>query len=232
MTISKELADKVLRADLNNIKAKVKGGKTLTASERAIISRHAGGSSPVSEPRGSDSPGGSNTGSRRGEKVNVTKLAYLLGVSRQTVYNWRKDPESPQPDGDGNYPLELWLEFVKNKGRDNGSNLTETQLKNRRLLAQCKKLEAELLILQGRWIPRPVVSRYMEDVFVSCRSRVMASTMDDMSKEEILNELTRLQSADRVVARTQEIGRELQGLETSSEDDGIGVVGEEPEVIE
>ena len=166
------------------------------------------------------------------EKVNATKLAYLLGVSRQTVYNWRKDPESPQPDGDGNYSLELWLEFVKNKGRDNGSNLTETQLKNRRLLAQCKKLEAELLILQGKWIPRNVVGRYMEDVFVSCRSRIMASTMDDISKDEILNELTRLKSAERVVARSGEIGRNVSSLEATPEDDGGGMGGETPETFE
>ncbi len=89
-----------------------------------------------------------------------------------------------------------------------------------------------MLILQGRWIPRNVVGRYMEDVFVSCRSRVMASTMDDISKDEILNELTRLKSAERVVARSREIGRDVSSLEAAPEDDGGGMGGETPETFE
>ncbi len=41
MTISKEIADKVLRADLNNIKAMVNAVKTLTAIEPSLLAAHA-----------------------------------------------------------------------------------------------------------------------------------------------------------------------------------------------
>ena len=110
--------------------------------------------------------------------------------------------------------------------------MSEQDLKNRRLLAQCKKLEAELLILQGKWIPRTAVARYMEDVFTSCRSKIMASTMDEISKDETLNELERLKRAERGVARSSEIGRDISSMETTAEIDGNGMGGEAPETFE
>jgi len=166
------------------------------------------------------------------DKVTLTRIASLLGVSRQALYNWKIEKDAPQPDANGNYSLGEWLSFVQKKGKKGRNDVSEQELKNRRLLAQCKKLEAELLILQGRWIPRKSVARYMEDVFTSCRSKIMASQIDDISKDDILNELTRLKSAERVVARVDEVGRDVSSLETPAEVDSDGMGGETPEAIE
>ena len=165
------------------------------------------------------------------DKATLTRIASLMGVSRQSLYNWRIEPGAPQPDKEGNYSLGEWLSWVQVNNKKGKGDVSEQELKNRRLLAQCKKLEAELLILQGKWIPRTAVARYMEDVFTSCRSKIIASTMDDISKDEILNELTRLKSAERVVASSDEIGQDVSSLETPAEVDGNGVGGEAPETF-
>ena len=89
MTISREIADKVLRADLNNIKAKVKAGKTLTASERAIIAAHAGGTNPANLPEGG----------RAGSKA---ELARALGLNRSQLQNLEKKEGFPKSDDAGN----------------------------------------------------------------------------------------------------------------------------------
>ena len=166
------------------------------------------------------------------DKATLTRIASMLGVTRQSLYNWKAEEGAPEPDADGNYSLGEWLSFVQKKGKKGRGDVSEQDLKNRRLLAQCKKLEAELLILQGKWIPRTAVARYMEDVFTSCRSKIMASTMDEISKDETLNELERLKSAERVVARSSEIGRDISSMETTAEIDGNGMGGEAPETFE
>ena len=56
--------------------------------------------------------------------------------------------------------------------------------------------------------------------------------MDEISKDETLNELERLKSAERVVARSSEIGRDISSLETTAEVDGNGMGGETPETFE
>ena len=94
-------------------------------------------------------------------------------------------------------------------------------LPDRKLLGQCLKIEAELEILKGNWIPKGLVKRFMEDVFTACRSKILHSQMDEQAKDQVLNELTRLNesnfgletSADRTEG-------DLQGVVASSEVDG------------
>ena len=94
-------------------------------------------------------------------------------------------------------------------------------LRDRKMLGQCLKIEAELEILKGNWIPKGLVKRFMEDVFTACRSKILHSQMDTQAKDEVLNELTRLNeqnlglepSADRTEG-------DLQGVVASSEVDG------------
>ena len=205
MEIDSKLAQKVLDADLANMAKRVNEGKNLTANQRAHFMQ-ATGQMPLPET---------------GLAKNKVELAAILGVARQTIYKWTKLDEAPSPNQDGTHNIADWLAFVKMrhlKGADEEGGMA---LPDRKLLGQCLKIEAELEILKGNWIPKGLVKRFMEDVFTACRSKILHSQMDTQAKDEVLNELTRLNeqnlglepSADRTEG-------DLQGVVASSEVDG------------
>ena len=93
-------------------------------------------------------------------------------------------------------------------------------LPDRKLLGQCLKIEAELEILKGNWIPKGTVKRFMEDVFTACRSKILHSQIDEQAKDEILNELTRLnESSFGLAASADRTEGDLQGVVASAEVD-------------
>ncbi len=180
MEIDSKLAQKVLDADLANMAKRVNEGKNLTANQRAHFMQ-ATGQMPLPET---------------GLAKNKVELAAILGVARQTIYKWTKLDEAPSPNQDGTHNIADWLAFVKMrhlKGADEEGGMA---LPDRKLLGQCLKIEAELEILKGNWIPKGLVKRFMEDVFTACRSKILHSQMDEQAKEEVLNELTRLNESN------------------------------------
>ena len=180
MEIDSKLAQKVLDADLANMAKRVNEGKNLTANQRAHFMQ-ATGQMPLPET---------------GLAKNKVELAAILGVARQTIYKWTKLDEAPSPNQDGTHNIADWLAFVKMrhlKGADEEGGMA---LPDRKLLGQCQKIEAELEILKGNWIPKGLVKRFMEDVFTACRSKILHSQMDEQAKDEVLNELTRLNESN------------------------------------
>ena len=180
MEIDSKLAQKVLDADLANMAKRVNEGKNLTANQRAHFMQ-ATGQMPLPET---------------GLAKNKVELAGILGVARQTIYKWTKLDDAPSPNQDGTHNIADWLAFVKMrhlKGADEEGGMA---LPDRKLLGQCLKIEAELEILKGNWIPKGLVKRFMEDVFTACRSKILHSQMDEQAKDEVLNELTRLNESN------------------------------------
>jgi len=204
MEIDSKLAQKVLDADLANMAKRVNEGKNLTANQRAHFMQ-ATGQMPLPET---------------GLAKNKVELAAILGVARQTIYKWTKLDEAPSPNQDGTHNIADWLAFVKMrhlKGADEEGGMA---LPDRKLLGQCLKIEAELEILKGNWIPKGLVKRFMEDVFTACRSKILHSQMDEQAKDEVLNELTRLNESnfglDTSAGRAKD---DLQDVVASSEAD-------------
>jgi len=204
MEIDSKLAQKVLDADLANMAKRVNEGKNLTANQRAHFMQ-ATGQMPLPET---------------GLAKNKVELAGILGVARQTIYKWTKLDEAPSPNQDGTHNIADWLAFVKMrhlKGADEEGGMA---LPDRKLLGQCLKIEAELEILKGNWIPKGLVKRFMEDVFTACRSKILHSQMDEQAKDEVLNELTRLNESnfglDTSAGRAKD---DLQDVVASSEAD-------------
>ena len=204
MEIDSKLAQKVLDADLANMAKRVNEGKNLTANQRAHFMQ-ATGQMPLPET---------------GLAKNKVELAAILGVARQTIYKWTKLDEAPSPNQDGTHNIADWLAFVKMrhlKGADEEGGMA---LPDRKLLGQCLKIEAELEILKGNWIPKGQVKRFMEDVFTACRSKILHSQMDEQAKDEILNELTRLnESSFGLEASADRTEGDLQGVVASSSAD-------------
>ena len=201
MEIDSKLAQKVLDADLANMAKRVNEGKNLTANQRAHFMQ-ATGQMPLPET---------------GLAKNKVELAAILGVARQTIYKWTKLDEAPSPNQDGTHNIADWLAFVKMrhlKGADEEGGMA---LPDRKLLGQCLKIEAELEILKGNWIPKGLVKRFMEDVFTACRSKILHSQIDDQAKDEILNELTRLnESSFGLEASADRTEGDLQGVVASA----------------
>ena len=180
MEIDSKLAQKVLDADLANMAKRVNEGKNLTANQRAHFMQ-ATGQMPLPET---------------GLAKNKVELAAILGVARQTIYKWTKLDEAPSPNQDGTHNIADWLAFVKMRHLKGAEEEGGMALPDRKLLGQCLKIEAELEILKGNWIPKGLVKRFMEDVFTACRSKILHSQMDEQAKDEVLNELTRLNESN------------------------------------
>jgi len=61
----------------------------------------------------------------------------------------------------------------------------------------------------------------MEDVFTACRSKILHSQIDTNTKDEVLNELTRIKDENLgLEKRTEGTEANLQSVVSSSEVDG------------
>lgn len=204
--IDSKLAQKVLDADLANMAQRVKDGKPLTSNQRAHFLQ-ATGQMPLPAT---------------GLAKNKVELANILGVARQTIYKWTKLDDAPSPNPDGTHNIADWLAFIKLRNLK-GAAAEEggMDLRDRKMLGQCLKIEAELEILKGNWIPKHLIQQFMEDVFTACRSKILHSQMDNQAKDEVLNELKRLKDENLGLEDGDE-GTEtnLQRVVSSSEVDG------------
>ena len=204
MEIDPNLAQKVLDADLANMASRVKSGKTLTSQQRAHFLQ-ATGQMPLPET---------------GLAKNKVELAGILGVARQTIYKWQKIGGSPKANADGTHNIAEWLAFIKMQNLKGSEDEGGMDLRDRKLLGQCLKIEAELEILKGNWIPKGMVKRFMEDVFTACRSKILHSQINNQSKDEVLNELTRLKDENLgMEERTEGAEPDLQSVVSSAEAD-------------
>jgi|TARA_R100001530_G_scaffold111745_1_gene78871 DNA-binding XRE family transcriptional regulator len=205
MELDPKLAKKVLDADLANMAKRVNEGKNLTSNQRAYFLQ-ATGQVPLPES---------------GYAKSKVELAAILGVARQTIYKWGKLDEAPQPNSDGSHNIADWLGFIKLHNLKGAEDEGGMDLRDRKMLGQCLKIEAELEILKGEWVPKGLVKRFMEDVFVACRSKILQCQMDEQAKDEILNELTRLKEQDLGMERGNGgVDGDLSSVVSSAEVDG------------
>ena len=204
-SITPELAGKLLEADAALAFKKLQDGKGITSSQRAYLLSVAG-KTVVAE---------------NGLAKNHVELAKILNVSRSSVVKWARHEEAPKPKSNGQHDISEWLGFVRNHGLKGSEYEDEGDLKRRRILAQCLKLEAELDIVRGNWLPKALVDRYMQDIFTACRAKILQSPLDEQATDEILHELARLQKTQHAIrADLTESELQLQSVGTAAEVDG------------
>jgi hypothetical protein len=204
MSITPEQAKLILDADAALAFKRMQAGKkNLTQGLRAHLHQVAGDNIPPD-----------------GHAKNQVELAQILGVSRSCIVKWSKTPEAPKAKSNGRHDISKWLEFIQENGLKGSEETDGGDLKSRRLLAQCLKIEAELEILRGNWLPVQLVERYMQDIFTGCRAKILQAPMDEQAKDEVLNELARLQDNDfGIRANSGEAKQEPVGLETAATPD-------------
>jgi transposase-like protein len=141
-SITPEVAERLLSADLKNIVRKVSDGKTLTVSELNRVKAIAADSKD------------SITHAR-----NNSELAMLLGISRQTLYQWKKLEGAPQPQANGLHPIIAWRQFIRDRGLKPSENMAGASeaLKARKLLAEVEQREIRTAILKGEYVPLETV---------------------------------------------------------------------------
>jgi DNA-directed RNA polymerase specialized sigma subunit len=145
--LNKEQAEQVLRGDTQNIVRKVSEGKPLTPNERRFIADYAGANQTAK---------------------TIVELSNLLGVSRQSIYNWQKSSDAPQ-----NLNITEWIGYIETKestqtqgggrvavgGRHWSAQeiidlkALETQERHRRQIAERKLKEIELKKIEEDWVP-------------------------------------------------------------------------------
>jgi len=204
MSLTSGQAKQLLDADAALAVKRIKSGKNLTQGHRAYLLNIAGDDIP------SD-----------GMAKNQVELAKILGVSRSSIVKWARQSDSPKPKSNGRHDIAEWLEFIKVNGLKGSDSLEADDLKSRRLLAQCLKIEAELEILRGNWLPLKLIERFMQDIFTACRAKILQAPLDDQAKDEVLNELARLQDNDfGIRANPRKTEQEFSNVEPTTSANG------------
>lgn len=139
-------AQKILEMDFAQIEKKAKSGKRLTRGERALLQ--------------SMTQGGSDAADARHEAKSWIELAEILGVTTETIRQWRKIPDCPQESSNRTHDVIAWRQFVKARGlRGNTGELefNETQLRGRKLLAEVEERELKVAIRRGFYVTMEAV---------------------------------------------------------------------------
>ena len=84
------------------------------------------------------------------------ELAAILGVSRQSLNNWKKRKDAPKPAANGLHDVAAWREFMRRNDLKGGEieqpGDIESSLKARKLLAEVEERELRLGIKRGDFV--------------------------------------------------------------------------------
>ncbi len=134
-SITPEMAARVLDANWKNLVKRVAAGKTLTAAELALIKSKAAGSQETVV-----------------YAKDVTELARILGVTRQTVHSWIKRKGAPAALADGTFDVVAWRQFAEEKGLKGAQPPDPEALKARKLLAEIEDRELKVALKRGDYV--------------------------------------------------------------------------------
>lgn len=137
--VSPDIAKKLLSRDFANLVGRVQKGGKLTRAERAMLQTLATG-----------------TGATPPSASSYVELAAILGVTRQSINNWKKRKDAPKPAANGLHDVAAWREFMRRNDLKGGEidqpGDIESSLKARRLLADVEERELRLGIKRGEYV--------------------------------------------------------------------------------
>ena len=126
-----DVARKLLNKDLANLVKRVQHGGKLSRNERSMLQNLATAS-------------GENAGPTH--VPNMVELAAVLGVSRQSLNQWKKRKDAPKPAANGLHEVAQWREFMKRHDLKGSTTVVdeETALRARKLLAEVEERELKV----------------------------------------------------------------------------------------
>lgn len=92
---------------------------------------------------------------------SIVALATVLGVSRQSIARWSREPGCPGRRSDGRLEVEPWRTFLQNRPRFGGS-AEGYAAKCQHIKLQCQKLEFEIAQLQRHYTSTADVEKWQE----------------------------------------------------------------------
>jgi hypothetical protein len=126
----------ILQAHKEALLKQAKAGKALTAAQLAVIQAEASGYDEDVETY----------------VENLTDLAQILGVTRQTLNNWRKMPAAPKADSAGRHNTAAWIAW-RDRNCLKGSETTEdVKEKIRAVRLRNEDLELDIAIKRGEFV--------------------------------------------------------------------------------
>lgn len=135
--ITPEMAERVLDANWKNVIRRVSAGKTLNATELALLkSRAAGSRDTVVVAK------------------DITDLATILGVTRQTLHAWRRRKGAPKDHADGTHDVVAWRQFIDANGLKGATQPDSDALKARKMLAEIEDRELKVALKKGLYVLR------------------------------------------------------------------------------
>lgn len=158
-TIPAEIAEKLLKADAGNLIKKVKEGKPLNRSERAHLLSMAAGEEPATEEAPSTA---------KGVAKSLVELAEILGVTRKTIHEWKRQKGAPKAAANGDHDVVAWRNFCRQNGLGPESARHEPapgeapedmeRLKIRKLLVEIAEREHRLATRRGEYVETALVA--------------------------------------------------------------------------
>ena len=134
-----DVARKLLNKDLANLVKRVQHGGKLSRNERSMLQNLATAS-------------GENAGPTH--VPNMVELAAVLGVSRQSLNQWKKRKDAPKPAANGLHEVAQWREFMKRHDLKGSTAVVdeETALRARKLLAEVEEREIKVAVRKGQYV--------------------------------------------------------------------------------
>lgn len=134
-----DVARKLLNKDLANLVKRVQHGGKLSRNERSMLQNLA-----------------TATGDHAGPThvPNMVELASVLGVSRQSLNQWKKRKDAPKPAANGLHEVAQWREFMKRHDLKGSTAVVdeETALRARKLLAEVEERELKVAVRKGQYV--------------------------------------------------------------------------------
>jgi hypothetical protein len=106
--VSPDVAKKLLSRDFANLVGRVQKGGKLTRAERAMLQTLATGS-----------------GAAPATAASYVELSAILGVTRQSLNNWKKRKDAPKPAANGLHDVAAWREFMRRNDLKGGEPLSQ-----------------------------------------------------------------------------------------------------------
>jgi predicted DNA-binding transcriptional regulator AlpA len=138
--MSRRAVARVLKQEVKNLQKKVAMGKTLSASERAILQGMMAGDAAPDGKTFAD---------------NQVELAEILGVNRKTIQRWLKEAGAPKPAARGAWNIAEWRDWMSRTGKraiDSDEGPSKSALEAKKLLLQNEKLEHEIAVLKSDYL--------------------------------------------------------------------------------
>lgn len=198
----KEAASLLLK-EQEALKRKVKAGRVLNASERAILSQIASTSEGTSAPE---------TWAK-----NKVELASALGVNRKTVDRWFEEPDHPEAISNGRYNIAEWKTWAEAHGKKLGDPApSQAALKARQLLLQNQLLQDKIDVNRRKLVQVDDVLKMGAGLAAAVRK--VAATLPSMAQSLVgceLHEIEKLltQKEDEIVDQLLSLKDEIADLQ-------------------